>query len=331
MAQEYQDQFYFIDPNNPPDIGTPLSPVNLTITDNNDDANISERVGDAIDGVAIRNVYDGDSIEVRQSDGTIVEITGVTFVLEDDRVVLTPTDQSVLGEVTYQDTTGTAPSGGGTVATDRLAPVCFTSGTLLLGEQGNPVLIDELRPGDKVRVVTSNEAEDKPVRWISRRTIFARDMESNPKLRPVRISAGSLGNGIPTRDLVVSREHRMMTGSRIAKRMFDTTEILIPAIRLTELPGIYVDDDATEVTYFHLLFEEHEIVVAEGAASESLFVGAEALKSISDEAREELLTIFPEFGSGETAAKPARKIPSAKEQRKLVERHIKNGLPLFGD
>ena len=295
------------------------------------DPNISEGAGDSIDGVAIRDVYDGDIIEVRQSDGTIVEITGVTFVLEDDRVVFTPTDQSVLGESTYQDTIDTAKSVGGSVATDRLAPVCFTSGTLLMGEAGHPVLIDDLRPGDRIRVVTSKEAEDKAVRWISRRTIFARDLASNPKFRPVRITAGSLGDGLPKRDLVVSRQHRIMTASRIAKRMFDSTEILIPAIRLTELPGIYVDEDATEVTYFHLLFDQHEIIVAEGLTSETLFSGTEALNSISDEAREELLTIFPEFGRGEAASAPARKIPSPKEQRKFIARHIKNGLPLFSE
>ena len=93
------------------------------------------------------------------------------------------------------------------------------------------------------------------------------------KLWPVRICVGALGNGLPERDLLVSRQHRMLVSSRIALRMFGQADVLIPAIRLTALPGIAIDTNVTEVEYFHILLANHEVVFAEGAATESLYTG----------------------------------------------------------
>ena len=88
----------------------------------------------------------------------------------------------------------------------------------------------------------------------------------------------------------------MLVKSKIAERMFGVSEVLIPAIKLVGMPGIYIDQDTDCVDYFHLLFDQHEIIFAEGAPTESLFTGPEALRSISPEARYEILQIFPENG-----------------------------------
>lgn len=84
---------------------------------------------------------------------------------------------------------------------------------------------------------------------------------------------------------MVSRQHRMLVRSKVAERMFGRPDALVSAIKLTALPGIYVDDQVEEVEYFHILFDQHEIVWAEGAPSESMFAGPEALKSIPAVAR----------------------------------------------
>jgi hypothetical protein len=126
------------------------------------------------------------------------------------------------------------------------------------------------------------------------------------------------------RDLVVSRQHRILVRSKVAERMFGTSEALIAAIKLTALPGIYVDEEASEVEYFHILFDSHEVIWAEGTPSESLFTGPQALKSVPREARAKLEMLFPEMAMLSYEAISVAFIPSGKLQKELIARHLKN-------
>ena len=202
---------------------------------------------------------------------------------------------------------------------------CFTQDTGIL-TQGGERPIQELRIGD---LIPTMEQGAQPIRWIGRRRFDRAAMLENPKLWPVRIVAGALGNGLPRRDLLVSRQHRMLVQSKIAERMFGTPEVLIPAIKLIVLPGIFVDDSMHEVTYFHLLFDCHQVIFAEDAPTESLFTGAEALKSLGREAQREIFEIFPELINMRLTPRPARYIPRGRQQAHLLERHRKNNKPLL--
>ena len=200
--------------------------------------------------------------------------------------------------------------------------LCFMRGTRILTPQGD-VGIENLKVGDEV--VTAH-GSPQVIRWIGRRKLNHQDLMQNPKLRPVRIAQSALMQGLPERDLLVSRQHRMLVSSKVAARMFGQQSVLVAAIKLTELPGIAVDEDVNEVEYFHLLFDKHEVIFAEGAPTESLFTGEEALKAVSAEAREEILTLFPELAFKNDADRPvaAQLIPDGKQQRKLVARLISN-------
>ena len=178
----------------------------------------------------------------------------------------------------------------GIVAFEDGLITCFTSGTKI-AVPGGTHAIEELAIGDRV---LTKDRTPQAICWIGRRKYTAHQLEQNPKLRPVRILAGALGQGLPKRDMLVSRQHRMLLQSRIAERMFGKSEVLVSAIKLTGLPGIFVDEAVHSVDYVHLLFQQHEIIYAEGTLTESLFTGPEALKSVSAEARQEILTIFPE-------------------------------------
>ncbi|WP_260063363.1 Hint domain-containing protein [Ruegeria sp. B32] len=180
--------------------------------------------------------------------------------------------------------------------------------------------MQDLRTGD---LICTAESGNQSIRWIGRRRFDAVDLRANPKLRPVRICTGALGAGLPTRDLLVSRQHRMMVGSRIAQRMFGQHQVLIPAIKLTALPGIFVDCAIDSIEYFHLLFDRHEILFAESAPTESLYTGPEALKSLGPAARTEILAIFPELADESHESEPARLIPINHQQTRLIARHLK--------
>ncbi|MFD1798133.1 Hint domain-containing protein, partial [Paracoccus aurantiacus] len=97
---------------------------------------------------------------------------------------------------------------------------------------------------------------------------------------------------------------------------------------LCQLDGIDVADDLPEVSYVHFLFDDHQIVRANGAASESLYTGSEALKSVGPAAVEEIFAIFPELERQTEAPVAARELASGRMARKLVVRHLQNRKPL---
>jgi hypothetical protein len=112
--------------------------------------------------------------------------------------------------------------------------------------------------------------------------------------------------------------------------MFGSNEVLIPAIKLLGLPGVDIDQDVEQVEYFHMLFDDHQIVFSNGTPTESLFTGPEALKAVSVEAQEEIKELFPEIVAPDFHAIPARPIPEkGKDMKKLVERLVKNQKPVL--
>jgi len=203
--------------------------------------------------------------------------------------------------------------------------VCFVRGTMIETDSGLTA-VEDLRAGTLVR---TSDGGFKPLRLALSRKISATALRTNPKLAPVRIMAGALGNSLPQRDLLVSRQHRMLVSSKICERMFGQTDVLLAAHQLTELPGIFTEPGYGEVEYFHLVFDRHEVIYAEGAPTESFFPGPEAIKSMPRAARAELFAIFPQLKNWTDAPQPAFQIPPGKLQRKLVARHLKHNRPLL--
>lgn len=268
---------------------------------------------------------DGFIVEVISvSDGSVIYTSGDVFPSDNDAA--TTTTQNFSASVTFPSGgdyilrfTEISLSGssdtGGVIIDDVAIMVCFVRGTLINTENG-VVPIEDLSIDEFV--LTENHGLQQ-IRWIGATMVKATD-----KFHPVRIKAGALGLGLPKRDLLVSRQHRMVVESAIAERMFGKKKVFIPAIKLTEIPGIYVDETFEEVEYFHILFDQHEIVFAEGAPTESLYTGPEAMKALSTQARAEILSLFPELIDMDYRPKPALPIPKLAEQRCLVARHIKN-------
>lgn len=320
MPATYLDQFWIIDPFSPPAAGTVLTVQKYELVDADDDGDVGGAGGDTVNGIDVDRAYPGDTVTVDNGDGTNTTITGITFYLSDGSRVFTPTDGSVLEDLELVTTSWV--SGTGDLDVDDLGPPCVVAGTLIATARG-PLPVEELEAG--VSIVGKN-GRLMPLRMLLSSSFNGRDLDLNPKLAPVRIVAGALGNGLPRRDLLVSRQHRMVVSSKPVAAMFGCEEVLVPAIKLTTLPGIFVDSSVSEPTYYHLVFDKHEIIYAEGAATESLFTGPEALRSVSEEAREELLTMFPALESDtDGAVAPALVIPKDRHQKSLLLRLERNG------
>jgi len=263
---------------------------------------------------------DGFTVEVLDSSGTVIAIQ--TFFPQTTTFTSVSLDVDFPGAGTYTLRMTEVGSGGsyGALIDNVSLLVCFTNDTMIDTPSG-PRPIQEFRVGNLVQTANG----PKEIRWIGKRRVSATEQRQNPKLRPVTITAGALGDGMPHADLRVSRQHRMLATSPIAKRMFGSSDVLVSAIKLTELDGIHVEDGLGMVTYYHLLFDDHEIVTANGAPSESLFTGSEAMRAISPDAQEEIRTLFPHLFSQHIDPQSAAFIPDGKRQRRFVERIARSG------
>lgn len=205
---------------------------------------------------------------------------------------------------------------------------CFTRGTLLRGPDG-VTPIERIKPGD---LLDTADHGPQPVRWIGMRRLFADDISRNPNLAPITIRAGALGMGLPLRDLTVSPQHRVLVRSPIVTRMAGQSEALVAAKHLLGAPGIEIASPSPRVEYWHVLFDRHEVIFAEGAPTESLYLGAQAVKSMTADALQEIAQIYPQlFSTGGQVMPPAgsRKFLSGKPARTMTQRHILNRKPLL--
>lgn len=193
--------------------------------------------------------------------------------------------------------------------------VCYLAGTLIRTPDGDRP-IETLRVGD---LVTTQDRGPQPIRWIGDRTV-----PRSAKMTPVRIAQGALGKGLPSRDLLVSQQHRILMRSRIVERMIGEAETFIAAKKLVGITGISLDEGHADVRYIHFMCDHHEVIFAEGAPSESLLPAPVALATLGHEAQAEVLEIFPELAQPDCAVTPARHVVKGAKQRKLLERHAKN-------
>ena len=200
--------------------------------------------------------------------------------------------------------------------------VCYGAATRIETIEG-PKAIERLKPGDLVKTGGNGH---RPIRWIGGRTIFYAELQAHPNLVPIRIKAGAMGKGLPKRDLIVSQHHRMVVSSDLSSAETGVKEIFISAKDLIGVPGIEIAIDLTEITYWHFICDQHQVVFAEGAASESLYTGPEALKMLGAEARAEIYQIFPQLRHTPPhyAPKPARPILSQEDSKSLIFQHYRS-------
>ncbi len=203
---------------------------------------------------------------------------------------------------------------------------CFTKGTLIETQTG-PRPIEDLAPSDMVWTKADGY---QPIAWIGARSLSVVDLMVRPNLRPIKIMKGALGNGTPTHDLCVSPQHRVAVRSAISQRMFGAKDVLVAAKHLVGVPGVQCVNHPRSVTYYHILLDAHQIVLSNGAETESLFTGPQALKAVGPAARKEIFELFPELDdqAGALSPLPAAPFSNGRRSRTLVLRHIKNRKPL---
>ncbi|PID37032.1 MAG: type I secretion protein [Rhodobacterales bacterium] len=193
---------------------------------------------------------------------------------------------------------------------------CFTPGTLIATPRGE-VPVEMLKAGD--RVITRDNGIQE-IRWAGAKSIDWRDMSADARLKPILIRKGALGNGLPERDMLVSPNHRVLVANERTELFFDEREVLVSAKHLVDGKNV-VQVETRQVTYIHFMFDHHEVVLSDGAWTESFQPGDYSLKGVGDAQREELFSLFPELETAEgiEAYASARRVLKKHEARMLVE------------
>lgn len=151
-----------------------------------------------------------------------------------------------------------------------VACVRFARGTHITLASGAQVQIEDLKTGDRV---LTRDAGPQEIRWIGNTTLRAVG-----DYAPVVIKAGALFN---TRDLVLSPDHRLFIYQRQDHIGAGRSEVLVKVRHLINGDTVYQEDGGF-VDYFQILFDDHQIIYAEGIAAETLLVDARTRAALPD-------------------------------------------------
>lgn len=187
--------------------------------------------------------------------------------------------------------------------------LCFTSGTLIETPFGMRDVAD-LRRGD---LVLTADAGPQPVQIKAETTADT----THPDLAPITIRANAIAPSVPQMDLTVSPQHRILVKGWRAQMFFGSPELLVPAKGLINDCTI-IRAPQPQTRYIHIGFDAHHIITSNGLATESLHAGHVSKSGISDAARNELFTLFPDLRTAPSAWAPTvRPTVTAREARVL--------------
>ena len=172
---------------------------------------------------------------------------------------------------------GTAISAMSTTKTALKTGTCFALGTLIQTQNGWKA-IEDLIAGDLILTIDNGL---QPIKMIISRSICGFG-----KNAPIVINRGGV------RPLVVSPLHRIYQQDIYADLLFGVPDFLVCAKDLVNHDTIYRSPRA-EVTYFHILFDRHEIICADGIWAESMYLGSESLRVFDQNQLSDLQGLFP--------------------------------------
>jgi hypothetical protein len=242
------------------------------------------------------NVLDNDTTTAVPGTLTITHINDVAVVAGD--TVILPTGQSILlnadgtltitadadAEViqfnyTIEDVSGEVDAG--IVEITQQVPPCFVAGTLIDTRRG-ALPVENLRVGD---LVWTRDDGFQPIKWIG-----STEFTKTPFTAPIQLDK-SLTDGV--RDVSVSPQHKVLISTVFAELLFGEREVFVRAQDLIGANGVCRNTTAKSVTYYHMLFENHQIVATQGILSESFQPGPQSIAGFSWADRTRMMLLFP--------------------------------------
>ena len=194
---------------------------------------------------------------------------------------------------------------------DSVQFICFVTGTRIATPQGE-VPVEELKVG---HLVSTMDCGPQPLLWIGRRRL--RFPEAPDTQKPIEFKRGSLGEGLPCNNLVVSPQHRMFLPRNNRMKSLRSDGALAPAAALTSLRGVRRKTGCRQVEYHALLLAQHQIIFAERAPVESFYPGPAGLATLNPIERLSLIARVPQIHSGGASryGPKVREVLSARETK----------------
>lgn len=188
--------------------------------------------------------------------------------------------------------------------------ICFTPGTMIMTPDGARD-VASLTEGEKVQTKDNGPAE---VLWIGKRHVTGARLTAMPHLRPIRLRAGALDKDVPDAGLLVSPDHRMVLQGPRARTLYSADEVLVTARDLVDDTKIIRDHSVKSVTYIHMMLMQHEVVFANGVATESFHPASAALATMQTADQARLFDKVPELqGNAHCYGPYARRVLSDSE------------------
>jgi hypothetical protein len=175
-------------------------------------------------------------------------------------VALSTATLGVFSETITLDATGSNTSGYAAALTPVTLTIqgeiipCFARGTRIATPTGYRT-VERLGVGD---LVLTRSGRARPAIWIGERKIDCRRHNRPQAVLPVLIQAGAFAENVPARDLLLSPDHAMFSDGA-----------LVPIKYLINGTTIAQQDRRTQVHYFHVELDRHDVVLAEGLEVES--------------------------------------------------------------
>ena len=240
-------------------------------------------------GTTISGFAHADTIDLTDFAATSKNyVAGTGLVLSDGSQSVT---LDITGTFKTSDFSIAGDGGSGTLIEDTTP--CYCPGTLIR-TKGGEQKVETLQIGDEVMTAA---CVARPIKWIGRRSYGGRFVMGRKDILPVCIKAGALDDNVPARDLWISPHHAMYFSAGASKSSFGAAkqsrgipvaqQIPPPPIssllpRNDELAGMLIEAKdlvngvsivqaahVDKVEYFHIELDSHDVIVAEGALSET--------------------------------------------------------------
>jgi len=181
---------------------------------------------------------------------------------------------------------------------------CFAKGSLIRTPDAD-IPVETLKVGDLV--VTCDNGPQR-IRWIGQT-----EKQADSRNAPIQFGIGAFGNAKPAR---VSPDHRILLDGWRCKKITGTEQVFARAKDLVN------ERDVNQilggaVTYFHLAFDQHQVITSDGIQSESFHPDTVQPDRITNGGFDTMSRLFPGI-----AASPASYGPHARPEIQPFEARL---------